>query len=114
MEEIDNPYEITKRVIKMAKNTKAKKEFKKGTTKHQKVVALTSEVGSLTSRLKTAENKFNKKKGHQDSGKSPGGGKKTKHSRVKPEDPWRITKKYNTITDEGVKYVYFPKHTDWV
>ena len=46
MEEITNEYVITKKMVKMAKNMIANREWKTDSTKNQKVVALTTEVSA--------------------------------------------------------------------
>ena len=55
MEEIKDEYNITKKMLKMAKNMTANTEWKNDTTKNQKFVALTTELVKMKNRLKNAE-----------------------------------------------------------
>ena len=92
-------------MLKMAKNMTANGEFKTDTTKNQKVVALTTELVKMKNCLKNADHRLNNgSKGNRN------GTKKTTLEGIKPDDLWRITKKSDTITHDGVEYTSCPHH----
>ena len=59
MEDITDEYDITKKMIKKAKNLTANGERKTDTTKNQKVVALTTELIKMKNCLKNADHGLN-------------------------------------------------------
>ena len=56
MEEIKNEYDIAKNLVNFSKNMGANSKWKLNTTKNQKSIALTTNIGQLEGRLKSAKN----------------------------------------------------------
>ena len=111
MKEITEEYAITKKMVKMVKmamNMMANKEWKTNSTKNRKVVALTTEVSALKKRLSNTESKF--KTG--DSNKPPPSrGGRTALFNMRSADLWRVTKEdAPTIMHNGVEHEWCPLH----
>ena len=87
----------------MAKNMTTNGEWKTDTTKNQKVVALTTELIKMKNCLKNADHGLNTGiKGNRN------GTKKKTLEGINPDDLCRVTKKSDTITHDGVKYILSP------
>ena len=105
MEEITDENNITKKILKMAKNMTSDGEWKADTTKNQKFVALNTELVKIINLLKNEEHRLiTGSKGNRNVTK-----KKTLQG-INPDDLRRVTKKSDTITRDGVKYTFCTHH----
>ena len=112
MEEISDPAAIILKMDKMHRNMVADGTWSNTNEKDTKIVALTSALDTVKKRF----GELAKKVGFSSDGKGEGGAKNNNGGDGKKGGtqnrcpPWQKTKKGNTITQDGKKYIWCPHH----
>jgi hypothetical protein len=111
MEEISDPAEIILKLDKMHRNMVADDNWLITNEKDTKIVALTSALENVKKKFgKLAKKVSFSGNGKKDGGCGKGGG--GRNSKTKTHCPaWQVTKKGNTIKQDGKKYIWCSQHT---